>query len=162
MKDELYSTPSTRVVNINYETPLDSKVKFKSYTLANYWMDLLCDNAGGVLVSMWWAVSDASGGATAKEEVDKIEKKLIRRLDWNNKYKVVSIKVPFRKVCQKDSLKRFCSKSLLNFDRLENECLLHIHSTSSISHVIQRFLCICSWKDWNRLIPQPQYFVILD
>ena len=52
MKDELYSTPSTRVVNINYETPRDSKVKFKSYTLAKYWMDLLCDNAGGVLVSM--------------------------------------------------------------------------------------------------------------
>ena len=51
MKDELYSTPSTRVVNINYETPVDSKVN-KSYTLANYWMDLLCDNAGGVLVSM--------------------------------------------------------------------------------------------------------------
>ena len=91
MKDELYSTPSTRVVNINYETPLDSKVKLKSYTLANYWMDLLCDNAGGVLVSMWWAVSDASGGATAKGEVDKIEKNLIRRLDWNNKYLKLSV-----------------------------------------------------------------------
>jgi len=30
MKDELYSTPSTRVVNINYETPLDPKGVFSS------------------------------------------------------------------------------------------------------------------------------------
>ena len=41
MRDELYSTPSTHVVNINYETPLNSKVKFKSSTLVNYWMFIL-------------------------------------------------------------------------------------------------------------------------
>jgi len=30
MRDELYSTPSTHVVNINYETPLNSKGVFSS------------------------------------------------------------------------------------------------------------------------------------
>ena len=88
MRDELYCTPSSRIVNIDYETPMEHKVGAHIQWQLYQFVMLKCVSGGFLLDSVRRTICNATR-RVASQEVGETKKEVIESVTYSLQIKYI-------------------------------------------------------------------------